>query len=261
MEHLLRFIHKNLLWLLDTCLYTWKCKNKNQSVHSTLHSIHIHIWCDLSCTTVDYSSTLTFFSTFLIFDHSFAACFQVTAAGAAVICCWDETLLSVLLTLLLQGGHVCRDAVLTSISFNARAAGWMSWQTRAALAAVRVQVQVVTDVRFSVALFLWECSKKQLGVFFMYSLMYRDKYKIYLNCDCVLVLSPPVIYLHSPPTGVGVWGQAGGWDKGDGCCSGGAAGGGSETMSPCSKPASWLRADHLAGSQISFPEWDTKYIH
>lgn len=50
------------------------------------------------------------------------------------------------MTFLLRGGYLRGEAVLTAISFNSRAAGRVSGQTGAALAAMGVQVQVITDV-------------------------------------------------------------------------------------------------------------------
>lgn len=50
------------------------------------------------------------------------------------------------MTFLFHGGYLCGNAVLTAIGFNSRAAGGVSGQAGAALAAVGVQVQVIADV-------------------------------------------------------------------------------------------------------------------
>lgn len=67
---------------------------------------------------------------------------------------WAQTLLSLMLTLALHGGGLCVDVVLTGIRFDARAAGGAAGQTGAAFAAGWVHIQVVTDIRLSVTLFL-----------------------------------------------------------------------------------------------------------
>lgn len=46
--------------------------------------------------------------------------------------------------------------MLAGVGFDSRTAGGVARQAGAALGALVVHVQVVTDVRFSVSLFLWE---------------------------------------------------------------------------------------------------------
>lgn len=59
------------------------------------------------------------------------------------------------MTLLLHGGHLWGDAVLAGVRFDPRAAGGVPGQTRAALTAGGVHVQVITDVGLSVTLFIF----------------------------------------------------------------------------------------------------------
>lgn len=95
--------------------------------------------------------SLTFLPPF-IFYLSFTACVKSRGAGAAT---WAETLLHLQLPILLQRGNLSGDAVLAGICFDSRAASRVSGQTRAALTAWGVQVQVITDVRLSVTLFFY----------------------------------------------------------------------------------------------------------
>lgn len=68
--------------------------------------------------------------------------------------CGAETLLCLLQYFLLHGGYLSGDAVLAGVSFNAGAAGGETGQTWAALTALGVHVQVITNVGLSVTLFL-----------------------------------------------------------------------------------------------------------
>lgn len=91
----------------------------------------------------------------IILCLSFAPCLKPWGRGTGAARCWAQPLFYWLVTVLLHGGDLCGNAVLSGISFDSRAAGGVSGQTGAALATMRVQVQVITDVRLSVTLFLW----------------------------------------------------------------------------------------------------------
>lgn len=111
-------------------------------------------WIKYPVQMFQYKNSLTLLLPPLIFYWSLTAYVKPRCTGAAVAGYWAETSLCLPLTFLLHGGHLCGDAVLAGVSFNSRAAGGVSRQTRAALAAWGVQVQVITDVRLSVALFI-----------------------------------------------------------------------------------------------------------
>lgn len=76
--------------------------------------------------------------------------------------------------------------MLPCVSFNSRAAGGVSGQTRAALAAGGVQVQVITDVRLSVTLFLYNLDKTCFFVFFYSSINHLKKLRsaVFLKKKC-----------------------------------------------------------------------------
>lgn len=148
-------LNNDIIQLYWAPCFTWENTEWNSAVVNTRLKHQFQKICSgMDKLSIKIKITLTFLLPPLIFHSSLNACVKPGGTGAATTGCWAETLLCLPLTFLLHGGHLCGDAVLAGVGFNSRAAGGVSGQTRAALTAWGVQVQVITDVGLSVTLFL-----------------------------------------------------------------------------------------------------------
>lgn len=140
--------------LLTLVLISGKKKKMYTPDHVTTDESKKKICRGMDKKMFQYKSLLTILSPSLVFYPSLTACVKPGGTGAAMAGSWAETLLCSPLTFLLHGGHLGGDTVLACVCFDSGAAGGVSGQTGAALTALRVQVQVITDVWLSVTLLL-----------------------------------------------------------------------------------------------------------